>query len=250
MKLLFFLFFISSNFVYSANTPEEMLKRGNQYFLSGDFSKSIEIYQKLVKQGYTSSTLFYNLANAYFRAGKIGLSILYYEKAKIYSPFDEDILHNLKFVNLQTKDKIDKLPKLFLLQWFESILNFLSINQFTLLAYFLFILILISILIYIISSNIKIRRIGFYSSILSLILFLFIAVILAVKIYQHYHIVYGVILSPTVIVKSSPDPVSKDSFIIHEGLKVKIEDQVDKWIKIKLEDGKIGWITNNDIGII
>lgn len=53
----------------------------------------------------------------------------------------------------------------------------------------------------------------------------------------------GVIIETSVIVKSSPDYSSKDSFQIHEGLKVRIEDNVDDWVKIRLDDGKIGWIT-------
>ena len=34
--------------------------------------------------------------------------------------------------------------------------------------------------------------------------------------------------------RQSPDYSSKDSFQIHEGLKVTLEDQVDDWVKIRL----------------
>jgi SH3-like domain-containing protein len=60
----------------------------------------------------------------------------------------------------------------------------------------------------------------------------------------------GVIVENTVNVKLSPDTGSNDTFIIHEGIKVILEDEVDNWIKIRLEDGKVGWIPQNNAKVI
>jgi hypothetical protein len=40
----------------------------------------------------------YNLANSYARAGKPGLAVLYYERAALLAPGDEDIQANLEYV--------------------------------------------------------------------------------------------------------------------------------------------------------
>jgi len=235
---------------FSFANPEVTMKKANEYFISGDYLNSIALYEELVSKGYKGASLFYNLANAYYRTGKIGLAILYYEKAKIIEPFDEDINHNLNFVKLQTKDKIEKLPEFFLFEWWESTLSFFNVNQLTIVVYVIFILILTLILLYIISKNFKVRRLSFYSSIFTALLLLFSLVILTVKINREYNLKFGIILSQSVIVKTSPDPISKEAFIINEGLKVKIEDQVDNWYKIRLEDGKVGWVDKNTLGII
>lgn len=250
MKAMFIFYFILILHSVSYSKPDSLFNSANQHFLKGEYQKSIQDYEKLVEQGYKGSTLFYNLANAYYRIGDIGLAILYYEKAKLYNPSDEDLNHNLQFLSLQTKDKIEKLPEFFLFQLWKGALGLFSVNQFTIVAYIFFILILASILVYVISKEIKLRRIGFYSAIIAVIFLFFSSVLLSVKLHREYNIKYGVILSPSVIVKSSPDPSSKESFIIHEGLKVKIEDKVENWFKIRLEDGKIGWIEKNTIGII
>ena len=55
----------------------------------------------------------------------------------------------------------------------------------------------------------------------------------------------GIIVEQVVTVKSSPEPNSTDAFVIHEGLKVNLEDKLDTWVKIRLADGKVGWIENN-----
>ena len=40
---------------------------------------------------------------------------------------------------------------------------------------------------------------------------------------------------------------SDDVFTIHEGTKVSVLDEVDNWKKIKLADGKIGWLNANEL---
>jgi len=57
-------------------------------------------------------------------------------------------------------------------------------------------------------------------------------------------------LTNVVVVKLSPDEKSNDAFVIHEGLKVKLEDKVDNWVKIRLHDGKVGWIVESNVGKI
>jgi SH3-like domain-containing protein len=70
------------------------------------------------------------------------------------------------------------------------------------------------------------------------------------KIYSSSNANYGVVTEISANVKSSPDEQSTVSFIVHEGLKVKIEDKIDTWYKIRLNDGKIGWVEKRYLGII
>lgn len=247
--LIFLIIFLFSS-TYASSDVGKIFKEANNQFLSGDYQKSIESYEKLLSEGYSGASIHYNLANAYYRIGKIGLAILHYEKAKKFLPKDEDINHNLNFVKLQTKDKVEKLPEFFVFELWENALAIFNANQLTIISYVFFLIILLSVLTYIISKNYNIRRLSFYSIFIALIIFVFSTVLLTVRLNRDYNLKYGVILSSSVVVKSSPDPFSKDSFIIHEGLKVKIEDKIDNWLKIRLEDGKVGWLDKNSIGVI
>ena len=52
----------------------------------------------------------------------------------------------------------------------------------------------------------------------------------------------AIIFAPTVTVKSSPDESGNDLFILHEGSKVEVRDEVGDWWEIIMGDGNVGWI--------
>jgi uncharacterized protein YgiM (DUF1202 family) len=51
-------------------------------------------------------------------------------------------------------------------------------------------------------------------------------------------------------VKSEPNLRSSEAFVLHEGTKVQVLDTVNNWKKIKLADGKTGWIPQEDIKLL
>ena len=61
----------------------------------------------------------------------------------------------------------------------------------------------------------------------------------------------AIIMAPVTSVKSSPsDDGGKNLFILHEGSKVQIIDEVGGWKNISLADGRQGWIKDSDLEII
>jgi len=60
----------------------------------------------------------------------------------------------------------------------------------------------------------------------------------------------AIVFSPSVSVKSAPDAQSTDLFVVHEGVKVELTDEVGDWKKVRLADGKIGWLPVEDIQLI
>ena len=51
-------------------------------------------------------------------------------------------------------------------------------------------------------------------------------------------------------IKSEPNSRSEESFRLHEGTKVQVLDTVKDWKKIKLSDGKTGWVNSEDIKML
>ena len=223
----------------------ESMQQAGEYYRNGEFDKAIRIYEELISDGYQGTSLYFNLANSYYRVGKLGYAILNFERALKTSPSDEDVKHNLAFANLSTVDRIQPLPTFFLFEWWETLLTSLSVNGWTYLAYFFFIVLLLLITLYFFAKTVSQQKIILFSGLANLVLLLLIVSLLVVKINREQTHISGVIIGQSITVKNSPDEKSTDAFVIHEGLKVKLEDRLDNWVKIRLADGKVGWVEND-----
>lgn len=226
------------------------MQKAAEYYNQGDFEQSVEEYESLLSSGMESSTLYYNLGNSYFRLGKVSKAIINYERALKVDPANEDARHNLEFAKERTVDKIDVPEQMFITRWWDSVRNLASADVWSYISIALFALFVISLLCYIFSTKLALRKSGFAISVVAL---LFSAVTLVLAYQQnavqtdHTH---AIIFSPTVTIKSTPDVSGTDLFILHEGTKVRIHEYVGSWAEIETEDGSKGWIDVNAIEII
>lgn len=241
---------VLSSSVSFGDQISNVMQKANELYKNNQYQLAIDEYNKLVKQGYEGTSLYYNLGNAHYRLGKVGFAILYYEKALKFSPSDEDVKHNLALAKLNLVDKVDELPPFFIFNIWEGLLASFSVSGWTIIIYIIFILLLLAVIAYFFSRSVTQQRISFFTGIGILVLLFLSISLLAVKMNKEFNIKNGIIVETSVIVKSAPDNSSKDEFSIHEGLKVRLEDKVDDWVKISLSDGKVGWIIDKSLGII
>ena len=100
---------------------EQVWDAANTAYINSDYHRAIDAYRQLILRGYASDKLYYNLANAYFKVGRYGKAILYYNRALRLAPGDADIRYNLDVANTFTKDKIAVVPEFFLKGWVRSV---------------------------------------------------------------------------------------------------------------------------------
>lgn len=246
---IFLIILLAISFVANAGL-EEQFSEANELYSKNQFEEAIIKYESILSQGYESADLYYNLGNAYFKSKQIPKSILYYERAKRIAPNDEDIRFNIEFANQMVVDKIEALPKPFFLKWGESILNLTTSKGWAVSSISIFILMLSFIGVYFFSRSVALRKLSFALAIVSLI-FSFAAFSMAgkqkKKMIKHDH---AIIFTPTVTVKSSPDESGTDLFVIHEGLKVQIKQNLGNWTEIRMANGNSGWIKKTDMEVI
>lgn len=250
MKTLIFLtilLFLTGVQKVAAQNPDALAQQAAKAFTAHQFEASIVLYNKIVAQGYESAALYYNLGNAYFRNNQLPEAVLYYEKALKLSPNDEDIRHNIGVVNSKLTDKVEQVPELFYKRWWKSLSNSMNINTLGIVNLVLLTISLLLIIVYIVSNMVIIKKLSFWSA--CVLFLLFITGSLAASHRQHYlknqH--EAIVFSPTVNIKSSPDANSKDIFVLHEGTKVKLLDEVANWQEIRIANGSTGWILNNEL---
>src|SRR6202789_3473040 len=64
--------------------------------LPGDYRESAALLESLLADGFRNGAVYYNLGNAFFRAGEFGRSIAAYRKATTYRPRDPYLEANLQ----------------------------------------------------------------------------------------------------------------------------------------------------------
>ena len=99
---------------------EKVWERANTLYINGDYVGAAAFYEAIVDKGYISGRLFYNLGNAYFKAGELGRAVLNYNRAQKLMPYDKDVTYNLAVANGYVKDKIDTVPEFFLSRWIKA----------------------------------------------------------------------------------------------------------------------------------
>jgi tetratricopeptide (TPR) repeat protein len=227
-----------------AQTPalQDSLNQAAKYYNSGKYNEAIRTYENVLSKGFESPVLYFNLGNAYYKAGNSTFAILNYERAKKLSPNDEDINYNLEMAKKKIVDNIVSLPQPGFLAWWKQLISIRSADQWavhSLIAFFIF-LILFGVFLF--SGTTRVRRFAFWFSLAAIfysgVTFSF-GDDMRKKVIKHNS---AVITERSVRVKGSPSETGTELFIIHEGLTVQLTDQIGDWIEIRLPDGNKGWV--------
>lgn len=243
-KYLLIILFVSAAINLFAQV-ENLMREGNDLYQQEQYSKAIEVYNNILNQGYESYALFYNLGNAYYRIGNLGQAILNYEKGLKLSPGDEDLEYNLQVAKARTVDKINEVPKLFIVEWWESLISLFTVSTWAMIVAFLFLFLLIIASLYFLTRSFNLQKTLLLAGIINLVALVFAIVFMIAQIDRETSIEYGILLEESITAKISPDAKSSDAFVIHEGIKFEIQDELNEWAKIKLADGKVGWLPNS-----
>ena len=101
--LMFALAFAAALQIFSSPRPAladghgdlAAFQSANQMYDGGEYEEAALSYERLIGLGADDPTLYYNLANAYYKTDDLGRAILNYMRARRLAPFDADIAANL-----------------------------------------------------------------------------------------------------------------------------------------------------------
>lgn len=222
----------------------------NNAYKRADYNRSIELYNQILSNGYESSELYYNIGNAFFKTNDIANAVYHYEKALKLNPSNEDIKYNLAVAYNRTSDKIESIPEIFYVRWWNGLSQMMSANGWAvwcIIASFLFFAMIGIFLL----GNVRIlKKFGFWGAVVMLFILISSIIIASNQASLLNHNNEGIIFENTIVIKSAPDNNSTDLFVLHEGTKVLIEDEVGEWFKVKIGNGSTGWLPKTSIKII
>ncbi len=230
---------------------DSLWNAANQAYSEGRWNDAAGDYQMLSIMGLESAALYCNTGDAFFKEGNLPKAILYYEKALKLDPSYEDARYNLELLNARIQDRIEFVPEFILKVWAKDVCWLMDSDAWAV-AFLVFLgLTLAMLLLFLLAPSVAGRRTGFFTGIVMLILAI---AAISFSVWQkndYFKADDAIVMRPVSAVKSSPSAESsQDLFVLHEGTKVRILDQVGSWNNIELSDGRQGWIPSGDIEVI
>ena len=248
--LLLFLLFLSTLSGLRAASSDGLFEQANKAYQRLQFDSAAKYYEQIESQGLASADLHYNLGNCYYKLKQVAPAILHYEKALKINPADEDARANLALANLLVVDKITPVPTLFYQQWLNGFSKQFPSDKLARFSIYCAWFILLSIVLFLLTGSGTWKKTFFFSGLLASIL-LILSLTLAFKNEQQESSEGAAILfSSSAYIKSSPDVKSQDLFILHEGVKMQLLDQIGDWCRIRIANGNEGWIEKDEIRVI
>ena len=223
------------------------IKQANNLYIKGNYTDAAKLYENIFSNEGVAAELYYNLGNAYYKSGETAKSILNYERALRLKPTFDDARFNLELAQSKVVDNIIQAPTFFLGRWIENLIKLLTSNQWLIISALLFLISLILVFLFVFATTLIVRKISFYIGTVLLTLCVAGAIFSGVRKAQLVSHNEAIVMSGVVSVKSSPDLSGTDLFQLHEGTKVTVKSTLGKWIEIKLGNGNVGWVEQENI---
>ena len=231
-------------------TANDFIQKAEKAYDAKKYKEAIENYEALIKEGYQSYQLYYNIANAYYRDNQLGRAIYNYELARKLEPNDEDIRINLSKASAKTIDKIDAKENFFISAVKSNVLSSFSTKSW---AWFSIISVFLSGLFFFLfvnANNQPLKRTAFILSGLFLLSFALTYFLGYSALNAKSNNKFAIILNREVKIYNEPTLTATSKFNLHEGTKVRLVENAGEWALIKLDNGNEGWIKKPEIGII
>ena len=237
---------------YAADSyPDSLWNAANEAYAQERWDDAVNDYTAITEASMESAPLWCNLGSAWYKSGNLPKAILCYERALKLDPSYDDAKYNLELLNAMKLDRLESVPELILATWVKKLGRTLDSDSWAVCFLVFLVLTLAMVLLFILGSSATSRRAGFFTGVVFLLL---TVASLSFSMWQKNEYMKAdkaIVMRPVSSVKSSPSGDSaKDLFVLHEGTKVTVLDNVGGWSNIELSDGRQGWLPSSDIEII
>jgi hypothetical protein len=221
---------------YTEAEAQTLFTQATEAAARGEHGSAQEGLQKLLDRGFGGADVLYNLGTSHLASGRLGLAVLYLERARRLGLGDEDIEANLQLARSKQLDQVigdgggpfvqrvvestsgTAAAWLFLVPW---VLGF---------------------------GALVLRRVWRKApatlgplAVVCLLACIPTGLLFAGHVYVRAHVREGVVTEPKLAARELPRDAAKVSFEIHEGLKVRVLEQSDGFVRIRLPNGLEGW---------
>ena len=233
----------------SSRDPNQLFYQANTYYEQKDYVKALEKYDALLGMGFASSNLYYNIGNSFFKLGKIGYAILFYEKAKALIPQDSDLKSNLTYArSLVAEPSAEPTVKNYIASVFKRPFKGFNLNAIFISAAALYILFILTIVVFTLNPFIR-QKFFLAFPVIFIIFFLNLGAFI-IRYYDEVVLKHGIVIKKEAECKYEPIDASTTYYTLQEGSEVIIVKTRNDWRQILRPDGKIAWVKRDAVGEI
>ncbi|MFK8162162.1 MAG: hypothetical protein AB8H12_06825 [Lewinella sp.] len=214
--------------------------------LNGDDARGqITSLDSLAKTGEVSPDLYQALGNAHFQRADFGLAILNYERGLRLKPGHAGLKNNLMYVRAEAGITRQTLPDFFLSRWWRSIGAAIGASTLYWLAILFWSLAVAGAVIWFLrrqEMDEKKRFALLPGAVISLVLaILFFSLGNSRNAFLDNDL-EAILIAETADLRVAPGADATLEQSLSAGLKLRVLDEYDNFIKVSLEDGKQGWL--------
>lgn len=228
----------------------DKLQKAEQAYDFKKYKEAITNYEELIKDGFKSYELYYNLGNAYYKNSQLGKAIYYYELARKINPNDEDVTLNLGIASSKTIDKIDAKENFFINAVKSNLLSSFSTFSWAWFSIINLVITCILFFVFLSTSNLALKRFSLIFACIVLIGFVITYSLGYSALKSKIENKFAIITAKEIKIMNEPTPTASSKFSLHEGTKIRIIENNGNWLLIKLDNGNEGWVKTADVGII
>lgn len=230
---------------------ESLFAEGNRLYREGDFAGAVAAYGSVAEGGFESAALYYNLGNAHFRLGEIAPAVLNYERALRLDPGSDDIRANLALVNQRLQDRIEPLPRFWLLSAFDWWLGLIPGGVLEVLVAACYLFLGGAAVLIVLGRPAGWRRATGRFARAAAVATAVLGATLLVRETGMARPEEAVVMGAEARVLNAPsEDAGLTLFTLHEGTKVRIDRRTGEWAEVVLADGKVGWLPLEVLGVI
>ncbi len=204
-------------------------------------------FRAVADAGVENGPLYYNLGNTHLRLGEIGQAIACYRRAERLVPTDQRLQANLQFARSLCRNRIEASGKRTFLRtvfaWHYESPPRLRMHL-AMIGYGLFWLLLAA------KALMPRIRLG-YAALACLVVWVALAVSVAVDRPSRAELTEGVLIANDVIVRKGNGETYDPQFSqpLHEGVEFAVLEQRGGWIRIELPDENQGWVREREVAL-
>jgi tetratricopeptide (TPR) repeat protein len=229
----------------AAAGARSLFGQANEAYNNNDFGTAAETYKKLLESGQECGEVLYNIGNCYYRMDKLGMALVYYERARRFMPRNRTLVDNIALTESRAMDRV-------VVPIFQTVARRLFFWHYRLTAREISLTVVASNVLFWVSLGILAAARKRFARVLVALagaILILSGGSYAFKEVEHHSLGDAVVTAEEAQVRTGPGDYAV-TFNLHDGARLKLVEARDGWYQVRLVDGKRGWIEADEVETI